>query len=971
MVPMPAMVTVRRRVSCVTWLVVLSADVASGSPEVVLSTTKLFGPPTGGVLRTFGTRYKCWAKRENDFESSGGTLREAGAASEWTPGSVPDAIMLDKNWDVAFRWRALNILPIFGFLRATMPADVLRSMAQLDYLTHRASPHVDPIELDRRYVQHFVDDVYEASCMSSLQYAGEGEPPAASAQTCAAARSCDSCVAVEGCGWCTSGGWSQHQNLGSCLPLDGDSCQRTDIFQRWDVHQCQQPIVGAFTCGPCTGGTELVMAMSSKMNEIGLNSAFLTTCPSRLLACGYDVPFYQERSLEQVRHQTRGYAWTCLGCNKDESWEDLYGCRGSTFNDFQRRFLLAMGHHRRIGRTAKMPGWSTVSYLHNEFSTMFETGVKKWVCSIGQYWLDTRLPLSELAGFKQDLVVYDNDFDVDWDCVRENARGPDGHHLHFQLQRLSGMSRSQWHSVAQKASALPRTLNPHVDAIGEASNGLCTSAAPPPTPSLLRALVEVMVDMNLPGYEYGNLEAALNGAVHVPTAHGVTRDARDYPDFSGPDQKVFGGAGNCAAIGRRVAEVLLDWRGEAEKQSHFMSLATRLKSQEMVELRHFFEDDVAVVIGAGSAEAYRVGYSIGFATMLLYPHANVQVTQTVAESTGKHDWDSAFDIARPNGFDLHMAVWAPDAGLNAHGVLLGPIYHGRLHVAFLPTGFLPLSKAMFGYLATELERRSHRHWLICPETGFVFARQWWYRSNQARMVDTYRRDGVAIGLVGTSSGLNTNQSTFRLFQATFGEAETLAASLPRGKILSFGMLLRGGHVMEYESQSHRYEAAPLRPMATVTPSPALHSAPLPPLPSAVGVGSGCASERHDAFQLSPASAVAILLGEAFLLTLIMALVHRSCCGDGVKASPLAARQPSAGEPNGATGETRKRSPRQQPPAEGEGRLAGSWRRCGSALGRLTDWRRRAFNFASKSKRMEDEQGAAEFEVDNFSLTVGW
>ena len=37
---------------------------------------------------------------------------------------------------------------------------------------------------------------------------------------------------------------------------------------------------------------------------------------------------------------------------------------------------------------------------------------------------------------------------------------------------------------------------------------------------------------------------------------------------------------------------------------------------------------------------------------------------------------------------------------------------------------------------------------------------------------------------------------------------------------------------------------------------------------------------------------------------------------------------------------------------------------------MTDWKWRAFNFVSKFKRMEDERGVMELEVDNFSLTVG-
>ena len=78
---------------------------------VVLNRTKLFGPPTGGILREGANGYKCWAQRHGDHELEGSTLREMSAHSEWARGSVHDQIMLDKAWDIAFQWRHLNLRP--------------------------------------------------------------------------------------------------------------------------------------------------------------------------------------------------------------------------------------------------------------------------------------------------------------------------------------------------------------------------------------------------------------------------------------------------------------------------------------------------------------------------------------------------------------------------------------------------------------------------------------------------------------------------------------------------------------------------------------------------------------------------------------------------------------------------------------------------------------------------------------------
>ena len=94
-----------------------------------------------------------------------------------------------------------------------------------------------------------------------------------------------------------------------------------------------------------------------------------------------------------------------------------------------------------------------------------------------------------------------------------------------------------------------------------------------------------------------------------------------------------------------------------------------------------------------------------------------------------------------------------------------------------------MSKNIFGFLATELERRKHRHWLICPDTGLVFARQWWHRANQAKLTDAMKQLDV-------SKQMNLPNLRVTLFKTAFGSEEVERASLDQGRIRSFGAFLR-------------------------------------------------------------------------------------------------------------------------------------------------------------------------------------
>ena len=129
---------------------------------IPLLTSKLFDPPTGGILRERPNGYKCWAKRTNDYELNSATLREMNASSEWPANTKEDAIMLEKAWDFAYRWRSLTRTPAFGFLRNLFGQDVMNAMARIDYLAHVSSGHdIDPIALDARYEEHLFEHNYE------------------------------------------------------------------------------------------------------------------------------------------------------------------------------------------------------------------------------------------------------------------------------------------------------------------------------------------------------------------------------------------------------------------------------------------------------------------------------------------------------------------------------------------------------------------------------------------------------------------------------------------------------------------------------------------------------------------------------------------------------------------------------------------------------------------------------------------
>ena len=703
---------------------------------IPLLTSKLFGPPTGGILRERPNGYKCWSQRENDYELNSATLREMNASSEWPANTKEDAIMLEKAWDFAYRWRSLTRAPPIGFLRNLFGQDVMNAMARIDYLAHVSSGHdIDPIALDARYEEHLFEHNYEYPCAPWLQYDGEDEPEPMSEEICAAAKSCDACAALSGCGWCST--WTNSTN-GHCTAKDS-GCET------FDRHLCHTTLVGAFTCGPCTGGTEAVMQISSRLNQMGVRNVFGTVCAKKLAQCGYDVPF-----LRMVDPQANTPLpspvsfWTCMGCNS-AAWRKVY-LPHVQHEASARKYLVALGHHKGLFRRFKMKGWTTTWLFHNEYALAFECGIKGLSSGIGTFWYENEMPLESLERLKENIVVHDADSKVDWDCARANAIDPkSGERTEFDVKPLRGMSREQWKSLAQKA--------------------------------------KVMVDLEMPGYEFGNLEASLNGAVFVPSAHGAVRNHRD---FAIPDSdKIYmdGPVKPCVAIGRRIGAILSDWRTQAEKQNRFRKIVKKIRNQEWINSLNFFQDDVSVVMNGYSHEAYELSYAVAFMGLFAYPHASFEVVR-FAQNEAYYDFNAAFDFYNEyvHGASIVQTNFRPPVS-HDDTVLLAPITSQRLFVCFLPVGYLPVSKNIFGFLATELERRKHRHWLICPDTGLVFARQWWHRANQAKLTDAMKQLDV-------SKQMNLPNLRVTLFKTAFGSEEVERASLDQGRIRSFGAFLR-------------------------------------------------------------------------------------------------------------------------------------------------------------------------------------
>ena len=373
---------------------------------------------------------------------------------------------------------------------------------------------------------------------------------------------------------------------------------------------------------------------------------------------------------------------------------------------------------------------------------------------MADFWFDRLQSLDELESLKQNIVVHDGDSKLDVECLKRHALRPiNGTEIPFQLVPLKGMTWEQWHSTAIKAKA--------------------------------------MIDLLLPGYEFGNLEAALMGAVHIPSAHSVARNHRDYPIPE--SHKIFLHQNQCEQIGKRIGEVLADWKTEAQKQKRFRALPSKFRNQQWMDMLHFFEDDVTIVVPGYSPKSYEQARGVTFAGFFLYPHATFQINQQI-NGESYHDFNSAMDfftnMVQVAPFDLK--AWHAEPHISGDVTsLLTPLENQRLYVAFLPPGYLPLSKATFGYLATELERRKHRHWVLCPETGLVFARGWWYQQVQPKLLEQ-----VMKGPSSLWEGLNFAQFAYELYKHTCGAAEVQGALLDQGKVHSLGVFL---DTTEFES----------------------------------------------------------------------------------------------------------------------------------------------------------------------------
>ena len=295
---------------------------------------------------------------------------------------------------------------------------------------------------------------------------------------------------------------------------------------------------------------------------------------------------------------------------------------------------------------------------------------------------------------------------------------------------------------------------------------------------------KVMVDLEMPGYEWGNLEAVLNGAVLIPAAHGPGRNHRDY-DIT-DDQKIFlDGATPCKDLGIKIGMILSQWRRHAENQNGFRRNIRKMRNLAPYSMLSFFQDDVVVVMSGLLHKSYELSYSVAFSGLFSYPHASYEVMRYRRENT-YFDFNAAFDFINDFvGVGTSSFLETSFATHFAHddAIFLAPVTSRRLYIVFLPVGYFPVSKNIFGFLATELERRNHRHWLICKETGLIFARQWWYNTNQEKLI-------AVTESILNAKPLKNSTVRIEIFKTAFGELEVEKATIEKGRIRSFGFFLQ-------------------------------------------------------------------------------------------------------------------------------------------------------------------------------------
>ena len=320
-------------------------------------------------------------------------------------------------------------------------------------------------------------------------------------------------------------------------------------------------------------------------------------------------------------------------------------------------YQLAIGLHAELLKRKKTSSAITIIGGMEIYQNTFDAGLKQLDITIGEFWFEERakLPL-DLSSFKKRLVLYDPPTEIPHDQAMAASN--------VAFKAMKGLTRSQMKDLMLKAT--------------------------------------VVLDEDLPGWEFGNLEASVMGAVFLGPNHQVARNPNDYPYsqslryFDGPD------------VNQRIAKIIektfKDYKGAYAGMEKFVELPYRLRLNQRRSIKSFFEDDVLFYLPAVTLDAYDRAVPLAVTLLLLYPHSSVEVVTGVRQSYRDIDWVGIVSFLAERGFGEHCftisGISRADASTYGNDVVfVRPPTLRRRHTMIVSDGRLLLGDDLVSSLA--------------------------------------------------------------------------------------------------------------------------------------------------------------------------------------------------------------------------------------------------------------------------------
>lgn len=248
----------------------------------------------------------------------------------------------------------------------------------------------------------------------------------------------------------------------------------------------------------------------------------------------------------------------------------------------RRIFQAVLGHHPELLLAPRSPDRAPLADMRH-YIPLTAAGVKHVATSIGERWfqeLYNRGGEAELVKSKQDMIIVDSDTPAIFiDQVLEELIRMGL--AHVQLLQLKGLNFSELVNFVAKA--------------------------------------KIVTDMSRPGYEMGNVEAALLGAVVVPSFHQSTAEESEFPNFD--HFRVY--LNDPKAAANIYARILKNYTSELAAQARFRRNIYRFREWRHIGTAAIYADDATFHINLCSKESYSRATIFMSTLLAIYPFANI------------------------------------------------------------------------------------------------------------------------------------------------------------------------------------------------------------------------------------------------------------------------------------------------------------------------------------------------------------